>query len=170
MWTRYTVLPLAHPYLPPVPLARGREIAVLYILATPIPARDSPELRAYSEPVYFGPSGRLSPITSARAENDFKVFIWISDKIILPPARSMGELKNGCRSRRKKGKQEETPRCRGVPFCFRVYLLLSGGAVPLAGELLLKARDILFHFVNDGPRGVEISGRKRLDRALQFAP
>ena len=82
MLTRYTVRPLTDPYLPPVPRALGRAIAAH------LPERDSPELCAYSEVQYLGPSERLSPITSARAENDFNVFIRISGKIILCPARS----------------------------------------------------------------------------------
>lgn len=170
MLTRYTVRPIAHPYLPPVPRARGRVISVLYTLAIPLPARDSPELCAYSEPVYFGPSGRLSPITSARAENDFKVFIWISGKIILYPARSMGELKMKERLTRSAaaGKKENNRRrpVAGVPlFAFALVLLLRR-AVPLvgAGVLLVECLDELRHFIDHRARGGKIADGKRLDR------
>ena len=107
----------------------------------------------------MGPSERLSPITSARAENDFNVFIRISGKIIhiAPPGKDevkRMESRTRCLSRRKKKEnKEETPRCRGVPFS-RLLLLRSGGV------FLVECLDEFRHFLNNRPGGVNVARGK----------
>ena len=104
----------------------------------------------------MGPSGRLSPTTSARAENVFKVFITVSVKYLYP-ARSMGELKKDGRGRAAvaAGKKENNRRrpVAGVsPFRFRALLLLRGGGVFLV-ECLYEFR----HLLNHRPGGVNVA-------------